>query len=57
MRKYFVIAAKNIKEFESRVNEVLDKGYEPQGGMTAYRKVINGRQHGLFCQAVYRKED
>lgn len=52
MIRYQVVSSYKIELLESRVNTLIDKGYEPLGGMIPRGEPVRGEE--VFYQTMYQ---
>lgn len=57
MRNYIVLKAWDLNELEKKVNEMIDSGFVPQGGVGVTSKSTEYVDSTYFFQAVYRKPE
>lgn len=50
--KYFIVRAAILQELQRLVNEQIEKGFEPIGGVT-----VAFGERGWVCQAMVAKEE
>jgi hypothetical protein len=56
MPKYDVVTALNSDAISEYVNDMIDRGYICQGGVSVTTYSDMGERHFLYCQAMVRRE-